>query len=411
MNRRHVLLAGLALGLGLAGCALPGRADAVRPGSGPTLPEPPTGLFGAFAGSVLRSSAQDVANLVVSPWSIATVLAMVRGGAAGQTAAELDAALGQDAARLPALVNTTWNAMVASEPLQLTGANQVWAQQGLPWEPPFLDHLGAFGAPLREEAISADPERVRTEVNRWVAEQTAGLIPELIKPGLVNPLTRLILVNALHAAGSWARPLSVGGEHPFTTSAGVRAPVPWLTGGGAWPWVETPSFAGTAIPVEGGETALVVLRPNDPRLLPLSTPRDSADLFDHVVTDASVAAVMDAPTRQVSLGMPVWKVASDLDLAPAMAQLGVRTAFDPGLADFSGMTKADRLHIGFLVHSAVMSVDENGFEAAAATAAGMEATSAQDMQQLVLDRPFGFSLVHVPTRTILFAGHVGDPTP
>lgn len=411
LNRRDLLLGSLLLAL--AGCSLPGSGSdaAVRPGSGPTLATAPDATFGVLAGALVRACGQEATNLVLSPWSIGTVLAMVTGGAGGATRAQLEKALGASADELPALVNTVWNALDAAAGLELSGANQVWAEESLTWKDAYLAHLDAFGAPLRREPIGVEGERVRTEINDWVSERTAGLIPGLVEPGLITPDTRMVLVNALHAKGAWAEPFTPWQTHPFTTAARGRVDVDWLVGGGHWPWVETDQFTGTAIAVEGDEVALVVLRPNAPTVLPLAGPLPAAATLDHVVTEAAVGAVLDAPAGTVSLGMPVWRVASDLSLADALAALGVTDAFDPYRADFAGMTDDEALHIGFVVHSAVMDVDADGFEAAAATAAGMEAGSApMEVHELDLDRPFGFALVHVPTRTVLFAGHVGDPT-
>lgn len=408
LHRRHLLLSLMLLPL--AGCARASRRAEVHLGSGPVLDAPPTGLFARLSDELVRACAQDATNLVISPLSIGLVLAMVRGGATGATAAEIDAVLDVDA-DLPAAANTVWRALEADEGLGLTGAHQVWAEETLAWKQGYVDHLAAFGAPLRTEAIGARPDQVTADINRWVADATDDLITDLVKPGMIDSLTRMVLVNALHAKGAWQDPLTPQDPHPFTTSTGERRAVPWLTGGSLGRWVEDGRATGALLPLKESEAVLVLLRPSDPDLLPSTGPAASGTDRDHVVTRAAVDAVLDGEQAWVTLGMPRWSVRSDLELTDALRRVGVRTPFDPDRADFSGMTDGERLHVGFLVHQAVMDVDEHGFEAAAATAGGMAAGSYPVVARtLTLDRPFGFALVHAPTRTILFAGHVGDPS-
>lgn len=400
MNRRDLLRAAAALSLaqGATGCASGGApAVDVVPGRGPVLPSPPTGLFGALSERLVAALGSSPRNMALSPWSIGTVLAMIRGGARGDTARQLDAVLALEAPALPASVNTVWRAMASSNHATLRGANAVWAQRDFAWERPYLDHLAAFGAPLQERDIEADPDSVRRQVNEWVRAMTRAKIPELLRPGLIKPSTRLVLANALHVASAWQRPLNQAGEHAFTSPGGVRQ-VPWLVGGGWWAWHETPDAVGAALPCEGGDFALVLLRP-----APGRTPAG-------VLTLRAVASVLDGSPTPVSCGLPRFTIDAASSLAQVMPAIGVRDAFDPDRADFSGMTTRERLFVSFLEHQAVITVDDKGIEAAAATAAGIDvASSPAAPKELILDRPFAYALVHGATRTPLFVGVLADP--
>jgi len=403
MDRRDLFRTALALGLAAwaTGCAsgTPGGRVDVTLGVGPTLPEPPGSLFGRLGDALVSQLATDTENLALSPFSIGSALAMVRQGAAGGTASELDEVLGLDASTLAAAVNTTWQAMTGEEGVELDGANAIWAQRDHGWKQPYLDALAAFGAPLQERDIAGDPEGTRAQVNAWVKEVTHDKIPELLPPGLVTAMTRMVLVNALRFAGPWLRPLFDQGEAPFRAPGGT-VQVPWLVGGGmGLPWVDGPDAAATVLPIRGGGFGLALVLPAE------GTP--VAD----VLTSQTLAALLRAETAPVSVGLPKFEVRTEAALADALAAIGVRDAFDPDRADFSPMTDRERLHIGFVQHQAVVAIDEKGIEAAAATAIGMEAGgSAGPPKQLTCDRPFGYALVHLATATPLFVGVVADPS-
>ncbi len=115
--------------------------------------------------------------------------------------------------------------------------------------------------------------------------------------------------------------------------------------------------------------------------------------------------------KLVDLQMPKYDFETSLNVNDVLIALGMGEAFDPGLADFSGMTDEDRLFISDVLHKATITVDENGTEAAAATAVIMKLTAAmpEDALSLVLDHPFMFFIEHQPTGSILFMGRVVEP--
>lgn len=401
MHRRDLFRTALALGLAswAAGCGvLPAGKPNVAFGTGPTQTEQTWAIFGHLSDALVAHLGHDAENLALSPFSIGSALAMVRQGAAGRTASEVDELLQVDAAALAAAVNTTWQAMTRAEGVQLNGANAIWAQRDHGWKQPYLDALAAFGAPLQERDIAGDPEGARREINAWVGDVTHGMIPELLPQGLIDAQTRMVLVNALRFAAAWQQPLFDQGTAPFRTSGGTKD-VPWLAGGGAWPWFQGPNVDATVIPCQGGEFGLA-----------LALPRGNVGVRD-VLTRATLDAVAVAPTETVAVGLPKFTISTRAGLAEALKAIGVRDAFDRDAADFSPMTDREKLFIAFVQHEAVVAIDEHGIEAAAATAVGMAAGAAPaEPKQLLLDRPFGYALVHLPTVTPLFVGIVADPT-
>ena len=174
--------------------------------------------------------------------------------------------------------------------------------------------------------------------------------------------------------------------------------MPTLRGHGSWPWLSNKGLSGTAIPCEGGDFALVVVLQEDAT--------SSTPISPTMFTD-----VLDAPAKPVSVQLPAWKFRLNIRLDDILEELGVTLAFDPNRADFSAMTADARLSLGFVVHEALIEVNAHGIEAAAATAGGMNVTSALvDPESLTLNRPFTWALMSVPTRTPLFVGRVDDPT-
>ena len=401
MNRRELLSLAAAVG---AGTLLPGCGSTVpsaAPGSSTPSPVAPykiqPGLPG-FAGRLFDALALDHTNILFSPLSIAMVLSMVREGAVGATATELDTLLGGAAPGFGDNLATATRAMRSARGT-LNVANSLWGQDGLGWKQPFLSRLEAtYGAPLHQADFTTNPEAARQEINHWVARQTKGKIPELIDPGLIDAMTRLVLVNALHFKAPWEAPMAELGRRPFSAATGNKVMIPTLSGGGMWPWWESTDCSATAIPCDGGDFALVVALPKDP------TRSGSVD-------PATYGKVLQAPPASVTLQMPAWKFRLKVMLTEVLQQLGLTLAFDPARADFSGMTAEERLALGFVVHEAMIEVNAKGIEAAAATAAGMRASGALvNPKELVIGSPFTYALMHVQTATPLFVGRVGDPS-
>jgi serpin B len=368
----------------------------------------------AFGLDLYRLLAADDGNVVVSPASIAIAVAMARAGARGETAAEIDdvlRALGsaEHAAWISALdqalasrTGTFEDAM--GEPMEVTLriANAPFGQRGFPLEPAYLEALGArFGAGLRLVDYAADPQAARALINAWVDDRTERRIPELLSPGDVDALTRLVLVNAIYLKAAWQQPFPETSTRPapFTRPDGSTIDVPTMATSAEYAYAAGDGWRAVELPYVGGQLAMTILVPDD-----LAAFVDDLDA-------AAFAAVTDAlEPAMVDLSMPRFGIETKTDLAQTLAALGMPTAFDPERADFSGMTAAERLFISAVVHQANVDVDEKGTEAAAATAVVMRATS-QPAERVTLrvDRPFLFAIRDVPTGTILFLGQVADP--
>jgi serpin B len=357
-------------------------------------------------------------NLVFSPGSILLALAMTRAGAEGTTAAEMDAVLHLDDPMAihhalnglsQALAERTGTVETGGDPaeVELSIANAVWGQESLAWQADFLDVLAReYGAGARLADFVADPEAARLAVNGWVAAETRGRIPELIAPGMVDALTRMILVNAIYLKAPWATPFEPDATRPapFTLLDGSALDVPFMVrSDGAMAYARGEGWQAVELPYAGEALAMLVILPEEGALATVE-----GELAAGLI-DRAAAALMP---NDVVLQLPKWDIETRAELSDALASLGMPTAFTPA-ADFTGMTTDEPLQIAFVIHQANITVDEAGTEAAAATAVGMETTGAPapgpEPILLTVDRPFIYALRDRETGAILFLGRVTNP--
>jgi len=401
MDRREFFTLAAAVGAAalVPGCAAPAAGQPNgKPSASGTAAATGGPLLADFAASLMAGLAPKPTNLILSPWSIAIALSMIREGAVGKTADQLDALLGGSAPALGDALNSQSAAFRTAKDVQVNTANALWGQQDLAWQQPFLDRLAkSYGAPLNQVDFGAHPDDIRVDINDWVADQTKDKIKDLLSQGLLTASTRLVLVNAVYVKAAWAVFLDTLGDQEFHTGD-TTVKVPFLGKLGQRPWFEDDTWQGSAQSCKNPDFALVVLLPKKAH----STAAVPSGLFGKVVA---------AAPAQVNLRMPAWKTDYKTQLRPLLETLGVELAFNPNLADFSGMTTKEKLYLDFLIHQATIEVTSGGIEAAAATAGGMAATGAiTDAKQLVLDRPFSYALLHVPSQTPLFVGQLADPS-
>ncbi len=385
--------------------ALGSRADATQAAA----------AIDAFGFDFYKHSLSSSGNAVVSPTSIVLALSMAQAGARGETAAQMDTVLHSvtgtgngnginslDQA-LAGISGTFKDALGKDHKVTLRNANAPFAQLGLQLQSPFLDALASkYGAGLRLVDFQKDPAGACQLINGWVGDQTEGRIPNLIDS--LDPLTRLVLVNAVYLKAPWQMPFDETQTKtlPFTRSDGSQVSVPTMglglaeatyASGSGWQAVE--------LPYAGGSLAMTIVVPDD--LAAFEGGLDAARF-------AQITAALKA--TDVILTLPRFKIEMKSDIAFALAAMGMPVAFDRNRADFSGITTQVPLYISKVVHQANISVDEKGTEASAATAVEIAATGAAPGQPVTLhvDRPFVFAVRDTRTGAILFLGRVVDPS-
>lgn len=342
-------------------------------------------------------------NQFFSPFSISTALWMLDAGAAGDTDAEIRAALH---ATLPgARAHQAFGAMLDSlergrsfDLYTLATANRLFGQAGVAFQQPFLDITeDAYGAPLQPVDFGADAVDV---INAWVSDQTDARIPDLLPP--LRADTMLVLVNAIVFKGKWVTVFdrAMTGPAPFTLASGEQVDVTMMA---KWEVIARASIDGGVLgvlPFRGGDLSMIVLVPDAPGGLPA--------LEANLTAESIAAALARATYAQLTMvRLPRFAFEAELPLPQTLQALGIRSAFEPGLADLSGIDGTRSLYVQEAIHKAVISVDEDGADAAAGTASGTGPVSAPPV--LAVDRPFLFLIHDHVTGSILFLGRVDDP--
>jgi serpin B len=361
----------------------------------------------AFAVALYQQLRSQSGNLVFSPASISSALAMLYNGAANETATQMAQALdfSLPLPRLNAAFDTL-DLALARPPadagggaFQLSLANSIWVQQGLSIVPTFTDALTtSYGAALESADFVGAPEAARAAINGWVADRTEDLIPMLFPAGTIDSSTRLVLADAVYFQSDWT--------YPFTNSISdgtFQAPtgevtVPTMAGATARLWSGT-GWKAAALAYQGGTTSMVLVVPD----------AGTFANFEQGLTSDGLAAILAAETESSgSLTMPRFKFSIGEMLNAPLTALGMPDAFD-GAADFSGIDGTTDLSVGAVLHQAAISVGEQGTTAVAATGV-VVITLSIDENALTIDRPFLFFIFHQPTGAILFEGRVVDPS-
>jgi len=360
----------------------------------------------------LHTHAQN-GNLIYSPYSISLALAMTYAGAGGETESQM----AQTLHFLPQnQLHPAFNALELQlaergkaqskeeTPLQLNIANAVWAEQTYPFLQNFLDTIALnYGAGIRLADFINQYEAVRKEINDWVSDQTEDKIKDLIPEGVLDSDTRMALVNAIYFKADWLSPFDADStqDAPFHLLDGSEVTVPTMNQVTFIPYAKGDGWQAIELAYQGETAAMDIILPDEGRF------EDVESSLDYETASAILSGLQ--PTS-VTLALPKFKFESEFGLADQLAALGMPDAFDPGKADFSGMTERDDLYISAVVHKAFVAVDEKGTEAAAATAVIVGATSAPMFDvTLTIDRPFIFLIRDVPTGQILFVGRVLNP--
>lgn len=349
-------------------------------------------------------------NIFFSPYSISTALAMTYAGARGETekqmAETLHFSLGQERlhSALGALEKRL-NAGGKRRTYQLAVANALWGQKGYGFREEFLRLVkDSYGAGLNEVNFANDAEKARRVINKWVADKTREKIKDLIKPGVLDSLTRLVLTNAIYFKGDWARKFKEEntGDAPFYVTKKQTQEVPMMYQKGRFNYVEEDGVLILELPYKGEDLSMVVLLPKVDGL---------AELEESLTAKQLEEWLGRLHRCEVAVYLPKFKMTSEFSLAKILAGMGMGDAFSLPPADFSGMTGEKDLFISHVLHKAFVEVNEEGTEAAAATAVPMTLGSPMPVPVFRADHPFVFIIRDNRTGGILFMGRVMNPQP
>ncbi|MDP2920147.1 MAG: serpin family protein [Dehalococcoidia bacterium] len=424
MKKIFALLLTAVLVLGLAGCAQPVSGQVVQ-SEKPRVTTPVVAQIDlqtlvdgntAFAFSLYQILRQKTAgNLFYSPYSISEALAMTWAGARGDTEKAMSGALSFKLAQ--ARLHPAFNSLdlqlkergkgargKEGEGFRLRVVNAIWGQKDYQFLPAFLDVLSQnYGAGLRLLDFIKETEKSRVTINDWVAEQTEQRIKDLIPQGVITTLTRLVLTNAVYFNAAWQYPFNEGAtsDGQFTLLNGSKVTVPMMRQMESFRYAQGTNYQAIELPYDGRELSMVILLPSSGQF----------EAFEKSLDAKTVNEIIGKLGRStVNLTMPKFEFESSFGLKDALTSLGMGVAFTES-ADLSGMNGKRDLFIQDVVHKAFVAVDEEGTEAAAATAVVVGVTSVPVQQAVMtIDKPFIFFIRDNPTGTVLFVGRVLDPT-
>lgn len=349
----------------------------------------------------------DGTNVVYSPASIGYAFGMLRAGAGGATARQLD-----DVFSFPKTVHDAFDTM--RRDIVTTGIPPASEPRKSPYDPPKPPIVSLVNGLFLQDGYEADARyqrllrdrygaaaqhvdftsgQAKQVIDAWVMKQTAGRIDKLFNE--IDPDTIAVLANAVYLKADWAEafnPDMTRGE-PFHRADGtdVQAPMMHLTKPVQLNYVKQDDWQAVELPYGGGELSMWVLVPTKSGKAPRLTPETLADLGG-------------AEAGFVDLTLPKWDFGTDIELLEPLGTLGL-----DALGDLPAF--GPEAFVGQAVHRANITVDELGTEASAVTGIGVEESGPPPVElELRADRPFTFAIVHKPTGAPMFLGTVADPT-
>ncbi|MGQ0844515.1 MAG: serpin family protein [Sporichthyaceae bacterium] len=374
----------------------------------------------AFAMDLYRRVAAESkgANLVLGPYSTWLALSMLAVGAKGKTAEELATVLHHpfSGERLLQALNALQGTIVHrtdDDDTVLRMDAQIFGRRGLEFVPAYLDAMaGHFGAPLASIDF-ADSERARMRINDWVKDRTEGKIPELLKPGLIDPSIVVVLVNAMYLDAPWEFAIDPKQTSPseFTKADGSTVEVPFMYYDDHLPSFRGDGWSAVDLPYEGGGLSMTVVVPDRAYEFPAGGGEGRevpAKSVDRIAEDLDAAALeklfSGLKGGGIHLRLPRFTFSTHRAMKADLKAMGAPTAVDRG--DYTGITPGG-FDLRFVEHEAFVQVDEYGTKAAAATAVGGGESHGPTIEA---NRPFLFLIREKATNTVLFVGRVMDPS-
>jgi serine protease inhibitor len=357
--------------------------------------------------NINADKASEGQNIFVSPYSISTALAMTYAGSRNNTQKQMATVLHFN---LPDdQLNSGFSALLGqtkatpAKHYKLDVANALWGQKSYHFEAAFTDVVSKYyDGGFNVVDYVNDREASRSKINKWVEARTADKIKDLVKEDDINSLTRLILTNAIYFKGDWASKFKTEStkNEPFTVTGGKTVTVPLMAQTGQFAFMQNSELKMIELPYAGDDLSMIAI-----------LPQGDIEKFGATLSLTKLQELRkQMHSQEVHLFLPRFKFETRYYLEKALGEMGMPDAFNESKADFSGMTGKPGLFITHVIHQAMIDVNEEGSEAAAATAVVMGLKSAMSMPATFrADKPFIFLIIHKPTDSILFMGRVSNP--
>jgi serpin B len=362
-----------------------------------------------FAADLWSRFSSTPGNLALSPASISLAFGMAYGGARGTTADEMARVLRFDG--MNGSVHDGFGALLArwNDPertaYDLRIANRLFGEATSRFDDAFVALTReAYDAELERLDFRGAPDESRERINRWIEERTNDRIRDLLPRGSIGPLVRLVLTNAIYFKGRWLHQFDTRMTRPadFYPGPNIRLTVPTMHASREVPFARLDGYSALELPYVGDDLSMLLLLPEDGFALPALEARLDASLIESTVARLAPA--------EVDVALPRFKIdpPAPIQLGETLRAMGMRLAFSED-ADLTGMSPQRPLYLAEAFHKAFVEVNEEGTEAAAATAIVAVTTSARINPTFVADHPFLFVIRDRSNGAILFMGRVADP--
>ncbi|XP_069341843.1 plasminogen activator inhibitor 1 [Eulemur rufifrons] len=365
-----------------------------------------------FGVKVFQKVAQDSKdrNVIFSPYGVASVLAMMQLPTGGKTRQQIQSAMGFDIEEkgvASALRQLRKELLGPWNKDEISTTDAIFVQRDLKLVKGFMSHFFRLFRTTVKQVDFSEGDRARVIINDWVKTHTKGMISDLLGEGIVDQLTRLVLVNALYFNGHWKTPFPAKGTHQrlFHKSDGSTVSVPMMTQMNKFNYTEFSTPDGhyydiLELPYHGDTLSMFIAAPYE-KEVPLSA---LINILDAQLISQWKGNMTRLPRLLV---LPKFSLESEVDLRRPLENLGMTDMFSPGRADFSSLSVQEPLHVSQALQKVKIEVNESGTVASSSTAIVVSARMAP--LEIIMDRPFLFVVRHNPTGAVLFMGQVMEP--
>jgi len=349
-------------------------------------------------------------NVFFSPFSISSSLAMTFAGSAGETETEMQKVMSYKNnsenfhGEFKAILNNFKKK--GKNNVKISVAQSVWAQKDYNFEATFLETVKAnYLSPVQKVDFieTKNREEALSKINDWAAKATNNKINNLLPAEALTKATKLVLVSAIHFSGNWKTPFkkTLSKKLDFKPTNNKPEKISFMVGVSNTNYFENSLVQVVEIPYKGDATMIIFLPKKEDGF---------SDLQEQFTYENYTTWTSNYTQKKISLTIPRFKIENNFDLDKPLKKMGMKLAFGKK-ADFSKMTGDQSLFISKIVHKAYIEINEDGTEAAAATAVVMDRKSASNEPPKAFraDHPFIFMIKENTTNTILFVGHFVQP--
>ncbi|XP_069014742.1 alpha-1-antitrypsin homolog [Embiotoca jacksoni] len=351
----------------------------------------------------LNAKAAAGKNIFYSPLGISTALSMLSTGARGDTHTQMFSSLGYGALN-QMQVNEAYEHLFhmlghSQETQQLDVGNALALRSGFSPLDKFLKDIKHH---YSGETINVDftkPDEAAAEINRYIASKTQDKIKDMVKD--LDPEMAMVLINYVYFRGQWEKPFDANmtEKAEFNVDDTTKVQVDMMKKLGRYDFYQDSENHTTVVMLPyKGNTSMMIVLPDEGKM----------SKVEGYINKEYIQHWHNSLFRNnINLFMPKFSISAEASLVDTLKEMGMTDAFGDN-ADFSGMSDEVKLKASKVSHQAVLSVDETGTEAAAATT--IEIMPMSMPETIALNRPFMVFILEHSTKSILFMGKINNPT-